>query len=172
MCTRRSLSSVEDRPTRRVPDELARSWSKATSDPDPLTALGATTALNRGINGWQATLVREAIRGGATWEEVGEALGISRQAAWARFRDPGDPEGGRMQEEAAKIRERIQEQVRSLRESVRAMEDEHRTARIDAMERIREADRRFREERQELKDRMKATIRSLQDELRSRRRPG
>jgi hypothetical protein len=164
---------MSEQAPRRVPDDLSATWGKATSDPDALAALGATTVLSRGINAWQATLVQEAIRAGATWEQVGETLGITRQAAWARFRDAGDPEGGRkVQEETAQIRERIHEQVRSLRESVRTMEDEHRRARIEAMERIREADRRFREERQELKDRMKSTIRSLQDELRSRRRPG
>lgn len=168
-----TLSNMSDESERPVPRDISASWSTATSDPDPLVALAASGDLARGIDRWQATLVGEAVRGGATWEQVGETLGITRQAAWARFRDAGDPEGGRkVQEETAQIRERIHEQVRSLRESVRAMEGEHRRARIEAMERIREADRRFREERQELKDRMKSTIRSLQDELRSRRRPG
>ena len=29
--------------------------------------------------------VRKAIHEGASWAEVGEALGVSRQAAWERF---------------------------------------------------------------------------------------
>ena len=157
---------------RTVPAELAGSWSKATSDPDPLAALDASVALGRRMTGWQATLVAEAMRGGATWEQVGETLGISRQAAWARFRTAvGDEGSTRMEDEAAQLRDRIHEEVRSLRESVRAMTEEHRKARTEAMERIREVDRQFRQDRQELKDRMKATIRSLQDDLRSGKRP-
>ena len=76
-----------------------------------------------------------------------------------------------MEDEATQLKDRIHEEVRSLRESVRAMEDQHRNARSEAMDRIREMERQFRQERQELKDRMKATVRSLQDELRSRKRP-
>ena len=145
----------------------------ATSDPDPINALGATLGLARGVDQLQGALVAEAIRAGSTWEQVGETLGISRQAAWARFRDAVDQEGGRrVHEENARLKERIHEQVRSLRDSIRAMEDEHRRSRTEAMDRIREVDRRFRQERQELKDRMKASIRSLQDELRSRKQPG
>jgi hypothetical protein len=163
---------VGDETEREVPAELAASWSKATSDPDPLAALDASVALSHRMNGWQATLVAEAMRGGATWEQVGETLGISRQAAWARFRTAvGDEGRTRMEDEAAQLKDRIHEEVRSLRESVRAMTEEHRKARTEAMERIREVDRQFRQDRQELKDRMKATIRSLQDELRSGKRP-
>ena len=166
------LSSVPDNPGSRVPSELQASWTRATSDGDPMSALGASAGLTRGVDRLQGALVAEAIRAGATWEQVGETLGISRQAAWARFRDAVGLEGGRrVQEETARFKERIHEQVRSLRDSVRAMEDEHRKARTEAMDRIREEDRRFRQERQELKDRMKATIRSLQDELRSRKEP-
>src|ERR687892_436089 len=155
------------------PSELQASWTMATSDPDPMNALGATLGLARGLDQLQSALVAEAIRAGSTWEQVGETLGISRQAAWARFRDAVDQEGGRrVQEENARLKERIHEQVRSLRDSIRAMEDEHRRSRTEAMDRIREVDRRFRQQRQELKDRMKASIRSLQDELRSRKRPG
>ena len=157
---------------RDVPAELAASWSKATTDPDPLTALGASATLTHALNTWQANLVAEAIRGGATWEQVGETLGISRQAAWARFRTAVGQEGrSTMEDEATQLKDRIHEEVRSLRESVRAMEDQHRNARSEAMDRIREMERQFRQERPELKDRMKATVRSLQDELRSRKRP-
>lgn len=166
------MSTVPDETARTVPADLSASWSRATVDPDPLTALNASVALTREVNRWQATLVAEAIRGGATWEQVGETLGISRQAAWARFRAAVDQEGrGWMENETAELKERIQEEVRSLREAMRAMEDGHRQAKTEAANRIREMDRRFRQERQELRERMKATIRSLQEEVRSRRRP-
>ena len=164
---------MPDEPEPRVPSEIQASWTMATSDPDPMNALGATVGLARGVDRLRGALVAEAIRAGSTWEQVGQTLGISRQAAWARFRDAVDQEGGRrVQEENARLKERIHEQVRSLRDSIRAMEDEHRRSRTEAMDRIREVDRRFRQERQELKDRMKASIRSLQDERRSRKQPG
>jgi FtsZ-binding cell division protein ZapB len=164
---------MSDGPGRSVPDDLSASWSNATADPDPLAALSASGDLARGIDRWQATLVAEAVREGATWEQIGERLGISRQAAWARFRDAVDQEGrGRMENDTAELRERIQVEVRSLREAMRTMDDEHRQARQEAMSRIREMDRRIREERQALKERVKATVRSLQEEYRGRRRPG
>jgi hypothetical protein len=167
------LSIVSDEAGRRVPEDLSASWSAATAGADPLDALAASGDLARGIDRWQATLVAEAIRVGATWEQIGERLGISRQAAWARFRDAADQEGrGRMENDTAELRERIQEEVRSLRESMRAMDDEHRQARQEAMSQIREMDRRIREERQALKERVKTTVRSLQDEYRGRRRSG
>jgi hypothetical protein len=45
---------------------------------DPLEALAACGEL-------RADLVREALEARDTWEEVGEAIGISRQAGWAQF---------------------------------------------------------------------------------------
>lgn len=46
----------------------------------------------------EAALVRHrwvsaARRGGASWSDVGGALGVSRQAAQQRFPDPGEPSG-------------------------------------------------------------------------------
>lgn len=70
-------------------DELADAWARAT-DPevDPLAALQATRALKEAIAGHEAALARRALAGGETWESIGAALGISRQAAWERLR-PG-----------------------------------------------------------------------------------
>ena len=39
----------------------------------------------------QATAVARAE--GRSWQEIGAAIGISRQAAWQRFREPPDPAG-------------------------------------------------------------------------------
>ena len=30
--------------------------------------------------------IDDAVRNGATWKEIGELLGISKQAAWSRYR--------------------------------------------------------------------------------------
>ena len=164
------MSTRMDEQARAVPADLDASWQRSTADPDPVSALGATRDLARRVDRWQGTLVREALRGGATWEQIGDTLGTSRQAAWARFRDVVDQGGrGKVEDRTAELRARIHDEVRSMRESMRAMEEEHRKARADALQQIREMDRKAREQRHELKERMKKTIRSLQDELRALR---
>ncbi|MGW4795117.1 hypothetical protein ACWEPC_22170 [Nonomuraea sp. NPDC004297] len=51
--------------------------------------LAALTLLSQ-IESWQRTLLDQAVagarQGGASWSEVGEAMGISKQAAHERFR--------------------------------------------------------------------------------------
>jgi hypothetical protein len=148
-----------------VPADLAASWARSTTDPDPLAALGSTTALALGVGRWQNVLVAEAIRGGATWEQVGDTLGISRQAAWARFRHVLDEEGT-MEPEIDELKRKIHEEVRALRESMKAIDESHRKARAEAREQLREAERQARQERLELRERMKESIRSLQEQLR------
>jgi hypothetical protein len=159
-------------PERRVPDDLSTSWERATADPDPLAALGASRALAKAVGRWQGVLVAEAVRGGATWEQIGEILGTTRQAAWARFRQVLETEGGRpMEDHTTELKRRIQDEVRSLRQAMKAIDEAQRKARTEALDRIREMDRQARQERQELRDRMKETVRSLQDELRALSRP-
>ncbi|MBM7785551.1 helix-turn-helix domain-containing protein [Tenggerimyces flavus] len=46
------------------------------------------TGITQGIKSMETTLaesVRLARKQGATWEEIGKALGVSRQSAWERF---------------------------------------------------------------------------------------
>lgn len=46
------------------------------------------SGITEGIKSMEATLaeaVRLARKQGATWEEIGKALGVSRQSAWERF---------------------------------------------------------------------------------------
>ena len=64
---------------------MAATWQSATSDPDPLAALGATRALIGLLSTWEAKLAEEAVVAGATWEAIGSSVGVSRQAAWERF---------------------------------------------------------------------------------------
>lgn len=76
---------------RKVPALLVQTWEAATTDPDPLVALGATRALGALLSTWEAKLASEAVASGATWEAIGSSVGVSRQAAWQRFhRDVGD----------------------------------------------------------------------------------
>jgi hypothetical protein len=165
------VSIVSDGGKRDVPAELAASWERTTNDPDPLAALGASRSLAQEVDQWQGALVAEAIRDGATWEQIGETLGTSRQAAWARFRDVLEGEVGTLQEETAQFKARIRDEVRALREAMKALDESHRKARHEAVDRLREMELQARQERKEIRDRMKETIRSLQEELRDRKRP-
>lgn len=70
---------------RDVPSLMTATWETATSDPDPLVALGATKVLAAQLAAWEARLASEAVAEGATWEAIGSSVGVSRQAAWERF---------------------------------------------------------------------------------------
>lgn len=48
-------------------------------------ALGDVAKVRADLDEWLRMIVGEARVGGATWAELGEALGISRQAAQQRF---------------------------------------------------------------------------------------
>ena len=75
----------DDRP----PADLLAAWAAATGEgADPLEALRASKATKEALARWEAHLARRALAGGETWESIGAALGISRQAAWERLR-PG-----------------------------------------------------------------------------------
>ena len=68
------------------PKELVAAWHGMVRDGDPLAALRAAQALKDELGAWEGQLAREALAGGETWETIGAALGISRQAAWERLR--------------------------------------------------------------------------------------
>lgn len=157
---------------RHVPDDLTATWERATANPDALSALGASRTLARGVDRWQGILVAEAVGKGATWEQIGETLGTSRQAAWARFRHVLETKGGRsMEDQTAELKRRIQDEVRSLREAMKAIDETHRKARTEALDRLHEVEREARRERQELRDRMKESVRAIQEEFRGLRKP-
>lgn len=52
-----------------------------------LEGLAAATMLASVVDRLRGELVRGALRHGATWNEIGRALGVSKQAAHARYRD-------------------------------------------------------------------------------------
>ena len=70
----------------RPPAELVAAWATVVGEVDPLTALGAARDLKEQLTLWEAQLARSALAAGATWDTIGGALGISRQAAWERLR--------------------------------------------------------------------------------------
>ena len=56
----------------------------------PLEGLCESAGLARAVEKLQRHLVYQAREGGESWTEIGEALGVSRQAAWERFSSPPD----------------------------------------------------------------------------------
>lgn len=69
-----------------VPAELEDRWRAAVDVGDPLAALRAARELRESLLEWESQLARAALASGETWETIGAALGISRQAAWERLR--------------------------------------------------------------------------------------
>jgi len=97
---------------RAVPAMMLDAWERATKGPDPIAALRATKALWQHLAQWQSVLVSEAVNATATWDEIGLALGTTRQAAWARFRKWVERASGGtrpMQEEISKAGGRADE---------------------------------------------------------------
>ena len=134
---------------RSIPDEVTQRWQQVTVSDSAITAVAESRALLRSLAGWQAALVQEALKEGSTWEQIGEALGTTRQAAWARFRHAIEPDGG-----PSAMDERVE-----AREQLRSLWD-------DAQSRRREADARWREE----EDRLREQLRQSQDQLRDAKR--
>ena len=52
---------------------------------DPLKLLDGLGHGTRSLERWQRKAVKAAREQGVTWEAIGSACGISRQAAWERF---------------------------------------------------------------------------------------
>jgi hypothetical protein len=69
----------------------------------PLEAMAAATVLTAQLAGSRWWMAAEARKRGASWADVGEALGMTRQAAWEGFRkyadDPAHEPWRRMREE-------------------------------------------------------------------------
>jgi len=63
-------------------------------DQDPLAALRAATTVQTRAAELLAAAVQRARDAGATWQQVGDVLGTSRQAAFQRFGRPIDPRTG------------------------------------------------------------------------------
>lgn len=53
-----------------------------------LGTLASVAALSRVVGGHTAEMVAIARKAGASWSQIGEALGVSKQAAHKQFREP------------------------------------------------------------------------------------
>lgn len=69
-------------------DHMRARMSEALADGDALRALAAARDLRALLYEWEGVLARKGVVEGASWEEIGALLGVSRQAAWTRYRDP------------------------------------------------------------------------------------
>jgi hypothetical protein len=104
---------------RKVPPLLVQTWETATTDPDPLVALGATRAMSALLSTWEAKLAAEAVASGATWEAIGSSVGVSRQAAWERFHDDVDDFRRQVTSAARTLKERQRHEWKEFRDDVK-----------------------------------------------------
>ena len=103
--------------SRDVPPLLRQAWETATGDGDPLDALGATRALKAQLPTWEAQLVKEAVAEGATWETIGDSVGVSRQAAWDRFHHEVHDLRRQMRKDMHEVRKKYREEAMRIRDS-------------------------------------------------------
>jgi hypothetical protein len=52
---------------------------------DPLRVISGISDGAKALAKWQRKAVNVARKQGSTWDEIGAAAGVSRQAAWERF---------------------------------------------------------------------------------------
>jgi predicted RNase H-like nuclease (RuvC/YqgF family) len=112
-----------------IPATMLNAWERATQDPDPMVALKTTKPLWQHLAQWQSTLVAEAVNRGTTWDEIGLALGTTRQAAWARFRKVIERTNGEsmpMQEEISKASKQAVEDIKSMQENLKKLDTKWR----------------------------------------------
>ncbi len=123
-----SAPGKDDRPSgrRAVPPLMVAAWEGATSEADPLAALGATRALVGLLSTWESQLVSEAIEAGATWEVVGGTVGSSRQAAWERFHHDVDGFRSQVKTDARALQARHRQETREFKERVKSRAAAHR----------------------------------------------
>lgn len=60
--------------------------AEALEEADALRALAAARELRVALYEWEGVLARRAVLEGASWEQIGALLGVSRQAAWTRYK--------------------------------------------------------------------------------------
>ena len=166
---------------RTIPDTLRQTWESATQHPDPLIALQATRDFWRQWAQWQSVLVAETLKAGATWDDIGQALGTSRQAAWARFRNVIEEtnEGGAMQtqEQVERLSKELTENVKVIHKRLRSIdtkgqeERKHLQDQVKLLrEQIRVLSKQMADDRKALHNEVRQMMRSAQVQLNALRR--
>ncbi len=54
---------------------------------EPLGQLRGLRAVDRQLDVWQREAIARARQRGASWSDIGEALGVTKQAAWQLYND-------------------------------------------------------------------------------------
>jgi hypothetical protein len=72
----------------------AERFGQDWADAEPLVAVASARRLARAVDDALRTAVERARSTGRTWQEIGDLLGTSRQAAFQRFGRPIDPRTG------------------------------------------------------------------------------
>ncbi len=116
---------LESGEPRDVPAIMSAAWESAISDPDPLVALGATRALVGLLSTWETRLAREAVATGATWEDIGSSVGVTRQAAWERFHRDVAEFKRQVKQEARALRDRQKREMAEFRDEVVRLAKDH-----------------------------------------------
>lgn len=65
-------------------DDQVRLEVELASD-DPLGQLRGLRAATRQLHTWQREAIARAREGGASWSDIGDALGVTKQAAWSSY---------------------------------------------------------------------------------------
>jgi gas vesicle protein len=166
---------------RAIPDTLRQTWESATQHPDPRMALQASRGFWRQWARWQSLLVAETLKAGATWDDIGQALGTTRQAAWARFRNVIEEtsEGGAMQaqEQVGRLTKEFAESVKVIQERLRSVDAKgqeevkrlHDQAKL-LHEQTRALSKKMADDRKALRNEIRQMIRSAQRQINTLRR--
>jgi septal ring factor EnvC (AmiA/AmiB activator) len=157
---------------RKIPSELAEAWQRLPTDP-PLAALASSHQVHRTLANWQNALVKEAVEDGASWEEIGVALGISKQGAWARLRAAVGEQGGQgTMHDPVQTRQRVRElwnagQARLSEMDTTWREEQQRLRQQvhESKDRLAEARRHHAQERREARQNLRREMEKLRKEI-------
>jgi septal ring factor EnvC (AmiA/AmiB activator) len=158
---------------RKIPSELAEAWQRLPTDP-PLAALASSRQVHRTLANWQNALVKEAVEDGASWEEIGVALGTSKQGAWARFRAAVGEQGGQgtMHDPVLQTKQRVRElwnaeQARLSEMDTKWREEQQRLRQQvhESKDRLAEARRHHAQERREARQNLRREMEKLRKEI-------
>ena len=99
-------------------DDQVRLEVELASD-DPLGQLRGLRAANRQLDAWQREAIARAREGGASWSDIGDALGVTKQAAWSSYNqdvrealDVARPSSGLNDEDAQQLADEVRTQRR------------------------------------------------------------
>lgn len=69
----------------RVTVQMAHLYDVLLNDDDQLLRLGVAESLGKCLEDWERAMVRSLRNRGVTWDEIAEALGLTRSAVLYRY---------------------------------------------------------------------------------------